>query len=63
MNDWQPCCVNALSGQGGDNKKARVRVSDNLNDCDCDSLGQGGSKKARVRVSITRTTGNLGATT
>ena len=56
LNDWQPCCVNALSGQGGDNKKVRVGVSDNMNDwqhCCVNALsGQGGdNKKARVRVS------------
>ena len=57
LNDWKPWCVNALSGQGGDNKKARVRVSDNTNDwkpwCANAVPGQGGdNKKARVGVSI-----------
>ena len=33
-NDWQHWCANAVPGQGGSNKKGRVRVSDNSNDCD-----------------------------
>ena len=48
MNDWQPCCVNALSGQGGDNKKARVRVSDNFFDCDWQPWCANGHRRRTV---------------